>query len=69
MLTWNLLESGGTGKRGSKWEQQTHVTVSSVGENPVVSKVGPEHNPKRKLRIVQRNILMHCDDLLGNNNW
>ena len=45
MLTWNLLESGGTGKRGNKWEQHTHVTVSSVGENPVVSKVGPEHNP------------------------
>ena len=69
VLTRNLLERGGTGKLANYWKQQTHVTVSSIGEKPVVYKVGPEHDPKRKLRIVERNILMHCDNLLGNYNW
>ena len=55
------LESSGT--TGSK----LHVIVSSVDENPVMYKVRPEqHDSKVKLRILHRNMLVHCDDLLDN---
>ena len=32
-------------------------------------KVRLERNPKRKLRILHRNMLIHFDDLLDNSNW
>ena len=69
VLIWNLSEREGTGKLRNYWKQQVHVTVSKVGENLVVYKVRPEHDPQGKLRILYRNMLMHCDDLLDNYNW
>ena len=64
-----LLERGGTEKLRNYWEQQIHVIVSSVGENPMVYNARPEYDLKRKLRILNRNMLMYGHDLLHNYNW
>ena len=42
--------------------QQVHA-ASNVGENPVVYKVKPEHDPKGKLRFLHRKIAVYYDDL------
>ena len=68
VLIQNLSECRGTGKLKNYWEQQVHVIVSSAGENPVLYKVRPGHDLKEKLRILHRNMLMQCDDLLDNYN-
>ena len=65
-LIQNLSESGGTGKVRNYWEQQVHVIVLSVGKNPVVYKVRPKYGPNCKSRILYRNRLMYCDDLMDN---
>ena len=51
VLIRNLSERRGTGKLGNYWKQQVHIIASTVGENTVVYKVKPEHDPKGKLRI------------------
>ena len=67
-LICNLSERGGTGKLRKQWEQQVLVIIPSIGGNPVVYKVRPEHYPKGNLRILHRNMLMRCDDFLDNYN-
>ena len=65
-LIQNLSERGGTGKHRNYWELQVHVIFSSVGENPVLYNMRPEHDLKGKSRILHRNMLTHCDGLLDN---
>ena len=69
VLIQNLSECGGNGKLRNYCYQQVHVVVLSVGENPVLYKERPEHDSKGKLKILHRNMLTHCDDLLDNYNW
>ena len=63
VLILNLLERGGTGN------MKSYIILSSIGNDPVVYEVRPEHNPKAKLRTVHSNMLMHCDNLLDNFDW
>ena len=69
VLICNLSERGGTGKMRSYREEQIYIIVSSIGNDPVVYKIRPEHKPKDKTRTVHRNMLMHCDSLLDNFDW
>ena len=69
VLIWNLSNLGGTGKLRNYWEQQVHVIVSRVGKNRLAYKVRPEYGSDRILRILHRNMLIYCDDLLENYNW
>ena len=69
VLIHNLSERGGTGKMRSYWEKQVYIIVCSFGNDPVVYKIRPEHDPKGKIRIVHCNMLMYCDNLLDNFDW
>ena len=40
-----------------------------MGGLPVTYKIQPEHNPKAKVRILHRNHVLLCDNLLDNFNW
>ena len=40
-----------------------------MGDLSVTYKIQPEHNPKAKVRILQRNHLLLCDNLLDNCSW
>ena len=62
-------ERGGTDKMTSYWEDQIHIIVSSVRNDPVVCKIRPDHDPKGKKRAVCCNMLMHCDNLLYVFDW
>ena len=42
----------------SYWEEQIYIIVCSIGNDPVVYKIRPEHDSKGKTRIVHHNILM-----------
>ena len=53
----------------SYWEEQVYIIVCSFGNDPVVYKIRPEHDPKGKIRIVHCNMLMYCDNLLDNFDW
>ena len=53
----------------SYWEEQIYIIVCSIGNDPVVYKIRPEHDSKGKTRIVHRNILMQCDNLLDDFDW
>ena len=50
-------------------EEKIYIIVSSIGNDPVVYKIRPEHDPKSKTRTVHRNMLRHCDNLLDNFDW
>ena len=67
-LICKLSERGGNGKLRKEWKQQVLVIILSIGGNPVVYKVRPEHYPKGNLRILHRIMLMRCDDFLDNYN-
>ena len=69
VLIRNLSERGRTGKMRSYWEEQIYIIVCSIGNDPAVYKIRPEHDPKGKIRIAHRNMLMHCDNLLDNFAW
>ena len=69
VLIHKLSKKGGTGNIRSYWEKQIYIIVSSIGNDPVVYKIRPEHSPKGKTRTVHRNMLMHCDSLLDNFDW
>ena len=58
VLIRNLSERGRTGKMRSYWEEQIYIIVCSIGNDPVVYKIRPEHDSKGKTRIVHHNILM-----------
>ena len=62
-------EREGTGKMRSYSEEKIYIIVSSIGNDPVVYKIRPEHDPKSKTRTVHRNMLRHCDNLLDNFDW
>ena len=53
----------------SYWEEQIHIIVSSVRNDPVVCKIRPDHDPKGKKRTVCCNMLMHCHNLLYIFDW
>ena len=69
VLVLNLSERGGTGKMRSYWEEQIYIIVCSIGNDPVAYKIRPEHDPKGKVRIAHRDMLMHCDNLLDKFDW
>ena len=56
-------------KMTSYWEEQIHIIVSSVRNDPVVCKIRPDHDPKGKKRTVCCNMLMHCHNLLYIFDW
>ena len=69
VLIRNLSERGGTGKMRSYWKEKIYIIVCSIGNDPVVYKIRPEHDPKGETRIAHRKMLMHCDNLLDNFDW
>ena len=66
VLVRNLSERGGTGKM---IEPEIHTIISPIGENPVTYKVQQENNTKAKVRVLHRNHLLLCDNLLDNFDW
>ena len=69
VLIRNLLERGRTGKMRSYWEEQIYIIVCRIGNGPAVYKIRPELDPKSKIRIAHRNMLMHCDNFVDNFAW
>ena len=51
LLICKLSERGGIGKMKSYWEDKIYNTVSSIGNDPVIYKITPEHNTKDKTEI------------------
>lgn len=71
VLVRNKSERGGTGKMRAFWEEDVHVVVAVMGDDhePVVYKVRSERNQEGKTRVLHRNMLLLCDDLLDNFDW
>ena len=69
VLVRNLSERGRTGKLKNHWEEKMHKIVSAIGDDSVTYKTVTENFMKPKDRIVHRNMLLNCDDLLDNFSW
>ena len=69
VLVRNFSESGGTGKIRPYWQPEIQRVIEGMGDLPVTYKIQPEQNPKAKVRILHRNHLLLCDNLLDNFNW
>ena len=63
MLLLNISVWGGTGKLRSFWEDKVHIVFETSGES---TRVQAENYPNGKTRILHRNMLQTCDDLLDN---
>ena len=66
MLLLNISVWGGTGKLRSFWEDKVYIVFETSGESPVLYRVQAENYPNGKTRILHRNMLQTCDDLLDN---
>ena len=66
VLLLNASVWGGTGKLRSFWEDKVHIVFETSGESPVLYRVQAENYPNGKTRILHRNMLQTCDDLLDN---
>lgn len=69
VLVRNKSERGGTGKMRAHWENDICVIVAPVEGNDVIYKVRSETDKKGKVRILHRNMLLPCSDLLDNFDW
>ena len=66
VLIQNLSECGGNGKLRNYCYQQMHVVVLSVGENPVLYKVRPEHDSKKSTAMIYWTIIIGKSDKTAN---
>ena len=69
VLIRNISEKGGTGKMRSFWEEKGYVVVENINNENITYKVKPERDTDGRIRVLHRNILLPCDDLLDNFNW
>ena len=64
VLIKNVVERGGPGKLRSFWEQDIYVVKERKGgPDGVVYAVQKEHEPRGKLRVVHRNMLLPISPL------
>ena len=64
-----MSERGGTGKMRSFWEEKVHVVVENINNDNITYKVKPERDTDGRIRVLHRNMLLPCDNLLDNFNW
>ena len=69
VLIRNMSERGGTGKMRSFWEEKVHVVVENINNENITYKVKPERDTDGRTRVLHRNMLLPCDNLLDNFNW
>ena len=69
VLIRNMSERGGTGKMQSFWEEKVHVVVENINNENITYKVKPERDADGRIRVLHRNMLLPCDNLLDNFNW
>ena len=63
MLVKDVLETGGPGKLRSYWERKVYEVKKVMGEGNVVYSVQAENEPRSRIRVVHRNMIMHCGEL------
>ena len=64
-----MSERRGTGKMQSSWEEKVHVIVENINNENITYKVKPERATDGRIRVLHRNRLLPCDDLLDNFKW
>ena len=69
VLVRSLSQRGGTRKLRNHWQEKIHKIVSATGDDSGTYKIVPENFMKPKDRIVLRNMLLKCDDLLDHFSW
>ena len=69
VLIRNMSQRGGTGKLRNFWEEKVHKVIQAMDEEGIVIKVQQDDDSKAKPRILHRNMLMKCDDILDNFDW
>ena len=69
VLIRNMSERGGIGKMRSFQEEKVHVVVDNINNENITYKVKPERDTDGRIRVLHRNMLLPCDDLLDNLNW
>ena len=63
-----MSERGATGKMRSFWEEKVYV-VENINNENITYKVKPERETDGTIRVLHRNIILPCDDLLDNFSW
>ena len=53
----------------SFWEEKVHVVVENINNENITYKVKPERDTDGRIRVLHRNMLLPCDNLLDNFNW
>ena len=53
----------------SFWEEKGYVVVENINNENIAYKVKPERDTDGRIRVLHRNTLLPCDDLLDNFNW
>ena len=69
MLVRNMFERRGNGKMRSFWEEKVHVVVENINNENITYKVKPKRDTDGRIRFLQRNMHLPCDDLFDNFNW
>ena len=65
----NMPKKGGTGKMRSFWEEKVHNVVENINNENITYKVKPERDTDGRTRVLHRNMLLPCYNLLDNFNW
>ena len=66
VLIRNTSERGGTGKMRSFWEEKVHVVVENINNENTTYKVTTERGTDGRIRVLHKNMLLPCDNLLDN---
>ena len=69
VLIRNTSERGGTGKMRSFWEEKVHVVVENINNENTTYKVTTERGTDGRIRVLHKNMLLPCDNLLDNFSW
>ena len=69
VLIRKMSERGATGKMRSFWEEKVHLVVENINNENITYKVKPERETDGTIRVLHRNIILPCDDLLDNFSW
>ena len=69
VLVRNLSERGGTGNLRNHSKEKILKIVLAIGDDSVTYKIVPENVMKPNNWIVQRDMLLNCDDLLDHFSW